>query len=81
MTTAEQVVARVCGQKRRYHDPRDARRDAEHLTRKEHVPIGWYRCPFGDDRHWHVGHVPSLHGLQQIARVIRGLPPDPEERP
>lgn len=30
-----------------------------------------YRCPFC--RSWHVGHVPSLDALQQIAAAIRVL--------
>lgn len=37
-------------------------------------PIGPYRCPVHAnerDRHWHIGHVPSVDGLQSIADAIR----------
>lgn len=36
-------------------------------------PLGPYRCPvhYGESPHYHVGHVPSLKGLQSIADAIR----------
>lgn len=30
-----------------------------------------YRCPWGRENHWHVGHVPSVERLEEIAAAIR----------
>lgn len=35
--------------------------------------VSAYRCPWADDNdpHWHVGHLPSMEGLERIAAAIR----------
>jgi hypothetical protein len=71
--SADDVRARVCGHKRRWATPGEARRQAALLVRDQGGSVGHYRCPFCST--WHVGHVPSLLALEAIARVIRGLDP------
>lgn len=69
------VIDRACTSKHAFTDPADGRRVARELTRKTGEPVRCYRCPFGDGcahhAHWHVGHTPSLEGLESIARAIR----------
>jgi hypothetical protein len=80
----DQIRAKVCGDKLRYAWPSQARRAARMLERQHGGRFAGYRCPFSDDRHWHVGHVPSMASLESIARVIRGLDtadPQPHDPP
>lgn len=54
--------ARKVLRRRRFHDPQGM----------EGVRV--YPCPFTDDgKHWHLGHTPSVEGLETLAREIRGL--------
>lgn len=76
--TAEEFAAvkeRACGNKIP-HSRDTARRIAEH-HRAEGDLVGAYRCPFCPGKHWHVGHVPSMESLQQIADAIRYHEQDP----
>lgn len=75
-STAEDVVARVCGDKVRHRTEQAARAHSD--SRNEAAPTAGftpYRCPFCS--RWHIGHPPSLEALQAIARVMRGLDPTP----
>lgn len=80
MFDAGRVIEHACLRKRRYTTPGEARDVARRMNdqaRRESgvTPYRVYRCPFGDGcrhhAHFHVGHVPSLEGLQDIARAIR----------
>lgn len=70
MTDAEAlaVIRSVCGAKTRWAGPAPARRAAAHIRNEK---LYAYRCPFSAERHWHIGHYPSLPQLQRIADVIR----------
>lgn len=74
---AQEVVEHACGRKRAFDTPGEARRVARSASRSSGDLIRSYRCPFGDGcrahAHWHVGHLPSLEGLEDIARAIREL--------
>lgn len=74
MRTFEQVRVKVCGSKVQHPGPGDARRALNRLRQPPTV-YGIYRCPFADDGHWHVGHVPSMEALRVIADAIRGRLP------
>lgn len=39
----------------------------------EQVHLSAYRCPFGPDRHWHVGHRMSFEAMKELAEAIRVL--------
>jgi hypothetical protein len=67
------IVDRVCRSKERFPGPGPARRTARRLSATMDAPVHGYRCPFADDgpRHWHVGHMPSLAGLDRLALAIR----------
>jgi hypothetical protein len=65
------VVRHVCGAKERLPGPSAARRAARRVTAARGQPVWAYRCPFGDDRHWHIDHVPSISFLRRLALVIR----------
>lgn len=71
--TADQVRHDVCGDKIRHPDASHARGHARALG-DQYRP---YRCPFCAS--WHVGHIPSMKTVEQIARVIRGLDPEPQD--
>lgn len=72
---AGRVIDRACRSKHPFDTPGEARRVARQDSLRTGERIRAYRCPFGDGTskvaHWHVGHVPSLEGLQDIARAIR----------
>lgn len=58
-----------CGCKSRFG--RDtARGRAGELTVETGEAIRAYRCPFGGD-HWHVGHVPTMETVAEVAAAIR----------
>lgn len=63
-----------CRRKRRYHSQQQAQRS---LARRRKADPGAvegvvaYRCCFC--RGWHLGHVPSVDTLEQIALEVRGL--------
>lgn len=72
--TAEQVKAKVCGKKVPYPGSQAARQMAKRLNRDERTsPYSAYRCPVCHK--WHVGHVPSMESVQEIADMIRGRLP------
>lgn len=75
--TADDVRARVCGDKRAHAVNADARKHADELNAKHGDHAAPYRCPFC--HRWHVGHTPGLPSMEAIARVIRGLDPAPPE--
>lgn len=58
--------------KKCYPNPQAARQAAEKLRAKGEQ-VGPYRCPWGAEgaRHWHIGHPPSIEGLERIAAAIR----------
>ena len=63
-----------CQRKRRYRNHAQAQAVVVRMRAQgfaQDRPIQAYRCPFGP--HWHVGHMLSLEGLEQLAREIRGL--------
>lgn len=69
--SAEQVKAKVCGKKTPHPDPPSARRAAASLNKTTNgKPYSHYRCPVCHQ--WHVGHVPSMRTLQEVADLIRG---------
>lgn len=72
---ADQVIDRACRTKHAFDLPGDARHAAREATLRTGDRIRAYRCPFGDGTrkhaHWHIGHIPSLEGLEDIARAIR----------
>lgn len=74
---AQAVIHHACQSKHAYTDPADARKAAKDQTRKTGEQVRAYRCPFGDGcnkhAHWHCGSIPSLEGLETIARAIREL--------
>jgi hypothetical protein len=61
------IEERVCGTKRRLHR-REARTVAQRFRHHGHR-VSPYRCPFCGS--WHVGHVPSMTTVAQIAQAIR----------
>lgn len=61
------VIQHACTRKRAV-DRRTALRTARKM-RAEGEAVSAYRCPFCDA--WHVGHVPSLDGLEDLAHAIR----------
>jgi hypothetical protein len=71
----EAVIDRACRSKHDYPTPGDARAAAREASRRSGDTIRSYRCPFGDGcwkhAHWHIGHLPSLDSLRDIARAIR----------
>lgn len=52
---------------------RDAARRVCEEARRVGNHLQAYRCPFFEDGHWHVGHVPSMASVDLIARAIRDL--------
>lgn len=62
----QRVVANACTRKVAYDDPADARR-ALGADRVHRV----YRCPFSEQRHWHIGRVPDMKTLRGLASAIR----------
>lgn len=72
---AEMVIDHACRTKHEYTTPGEARAAAREASRRSGDIIRSYRCPFGDGcwkhAHWHIGHLPSLEGLADIARAIR----------
>ena len=70
----EAVIDRACRSKKRYESVAHAAHDAA-VLRARGERVFQYRCPFGDGTrahaHFHVGHVPSLERLEDIARAIR----------
>lgn len=71
--TAEAVIAKACDGKVRHPNAERAHVHADRLG----APFVVYRCVFC--RCWHVGHPPSLESMQAIARVARGLDPNPPQ--
>lgn len=71
------VLERGCVGKRRMGHGRARRVAAELDDRrpKGEPHIGCYRCPLCSG--YHVGHVPSIEGLQSIADAIRARAQDP----
>lgn len=65
----------ACERKRRYRVQQDATAVLDRMTAQGEPVDGVtaYRCPFC--RGWHLGHVPSVEGLEALAREIRGLNP------
>jgi hypothetical protein len=57
--------------KRCYPNPIAAREAADKVSAETGETIRPYRCPWGTGRHWHIGHPPSLEGLERIAAAIR----------
>lgn len=72
---ARAVIDRACRSKHDYSTPGEARSAAREASRRSGGIIRPYRCPFGDGcrhhAHWHIGHLPSLERLADIARAIR----------
>lgn len=64
----ERLIERACAAKVRHAGRRAARRAADD-ARARGVRVSPYRCPFCGG--WHVGHPPSLVGMQALARAIR----------
>jgi hypothetical protein len=64
--------------KKNYPGPAEARAAADRL-RAEGEQVAPYRCPWGKGRHWHIGHVPSVEGLERIAAAIRHRNDDTQE--
>ncbi len=79
----ERTKRHACTDKLRYADPAVASETIRRLRRaqvKAREPQDWnlrvYRCAFsGSDVHFHVGHPPSVIGLERLARAMRDLPP------
>jgi hypothetical protein len=70
----EAVRYRACLSKRPLG--RDAAQRIATNQRRHGHDVRAYRCPFSaGNRHYHVGHPPSLAGLVAIAAAIRDLPP------
>jgi hypothetical protein len=71
----EGIVQRHCTSKHRYANPGAARGAARSARDRTGERISSYRCSFaGGTRasaHWHIGHVPSVAALQDIADAIR----------
>lgn len=67
---AKGCVGKTC------YGQRLARVVAERL-RAEGVAVTAYRCPWGETPHWHLGHVPSIDRLHEIADAIRARAQDP----
>jgi hypothetical protein len=69
------IVERACRLKERFYGPGPARRTARRVSAATGEPVRAYRCPFGDGtrrtRHWHIGHIPSMAGLDRLALAIR----------
>lgn len=61
------VVEHACGRKRAL-DRRHAQKVAR-AARERGERVSAYPCPFCES--WHVGHVPSLDSMEDIARAIR----------
>ncbi len=59
---------------------RDVARSIAGRARRKGEPMSAYRCPWATaaDPHWHVGHTPSLHRLEEIAAAIRNRANDPD---
>lgn len=72
---ALRIKAKACDGKVRFGHPDTARAAAADVERdhpgNDGHPASAYRCSFC--RRWHVGHVPSIEGLQGIADAIRVL--------
>lgn len=71
----DDVVARACLSKSRYHTRRFAERIAQRARAQgEHVNV--YRCPFAarGDGHYHVGHPPGVDSMRVLADAIRRRP-------
>lgn len=70
---AAAVKERACTSKHLYTDPALALADARKLSRKQGEAIRHYPCPFHhSEPTWHVGHVPSLRSMEDLAMAIRG---------
>lgn len=65
------VVERSCLRKRRLG--RRAAMEIAQRKRARGIAVTAYRCPFADDErgHWHLGHAPAMHALEDIAYAIR----------
>jgi hypothetical protein len=64
------VRERTCDRKIRY-GPRLARSTAARM-RGQGENVSAYRCPFSaPETHWHVGHMPSMESLQELADAVR----------
>ncbi len=63
-----------CRRKTAYTTAKDARkalRGRRYANPDAVKGVHVYPCPFG--KHWHLGHTPSVEGLERLAREIRGL--------
>lgn len=67
------IIERACRSRPRFDDPAAARAVAWRVRNRTMRLVRAHRCPFDDDadRHWHVGHVPSLPALRRVAAAIR----------
>jgi len=72
-TEHEATVRRCCTTKTAMGQ--QAARAVAGRARAEGIALHPYRCPFCGA--WHVGHVPSVRGVEAIAAAIRDLPPAP----
>lgn len=70
---AEQIRHRTCEGKSKIDSPVAARRFAKEAEANPHPgtggPIRAYRCPFCGS--WHLGHVPSVKGMADLAAAVR----------
>lgn len=77
MTPAEvdAIVSRACTRKRRYGSRGHAIAVAAAVSLATGEPIRSYRCRFSNgtrsDRHWRLGHVPSMDTVEALAEAIR----------
>jgi hypothetical protein len=63
------VEDRACRRKHRFSNVHDAFRAAERASKRSGRQIVKYRCPFCGT--FHIGRVPSMAVLREIADAIR----------
>ncbi len=78
-TRNSRVREKTCYGKTPYFTQRDARHGLKRLKgssgyveSEQGVPMSPYRCPFCSS--WHIGHIPSMRALEDLAATIRDLP-------
>lgn len=87
MTTEEalRILHGSCEAKAVHLVWRDADKAALSLTRNKGVTFTAYQCPFAGilhaDKHWHVGHPPTLAQVERLALAMRWFPEHPEDVP
>lgn len=64
------IIEHACLEKKRWS--RNGAWDAVARLRRKGDQVSAYRCPFKGD-HWHVGHIPSMATVEDLALAVRDL--------